>query len=282
MSIVDVQKFSNGHPASRGKVYIGLHGSNEPETNPVTIYSDYLFTTPITVTDGVDLDQDGFPLVDGIRTNIYVNGDYSFQIRDRNGAAFFPKPMQFIAVGGGSVPEAPSNGLIYGRSNEDWIQITSDGSFDPAAPQTITGQWSFDISGGKSFYATDDLTFAAMTQAFGIFDHDIVADALIANTVINNTVSGKFAVNQMVLKDDGTSSCIYTVGGAAFSMLDSASSKTIKLSFSGTDYITIDHILGTVSANITQVYADEAAAVTAGLATDTVYKTATGELRIKL
>ncbi len=58
--------------------------------------------------------------------------------------------------------------------------ITSESlGFDSSTNQTITGSWTFDISGGRSFGATDDATLAAPTALFGYFDEPAFAEGLI-------------------------------------------------------------------------------------------------------
>ena len=61
MSLIEVQKISNGELPSGGRVYIGVIGSSEPESNPVQIYFDYEFTEPVDLfvtSSGIPLDLD--------------------------------------------------------------------------------------------------------------------------------------------------------------------------------------------------------------------------------
>ena len=180
----------------------------------------------------------------------------------------------------GKVTDAPIDGKAYARKDAAWTEVTMGGAgFDPAAPQTITGQWSFDISGGKSFMATDGGSnlWGLSNHSPTFFPASVLLGGLCANSVAGT--DGRIAVT---LNDDGSSTGNFKAGGAEITAADSATNKTIVLIHSGTNYITIDHLLGTIKLGALPTHADEAAAVIAGLATDTVYKTATGELRIKL
>lgn len=82
--------------------------------------------------------------------------------------------------------------------------------FDASADRTITGEWSFDISGGKSFVITDDPTMDAPTILDAISDHVISPTALIKTVTYSNSVGGNGAAIDLGLNDDG--SVLYSVG----------------------------------------------------------------------
>ena len=155
MSRIDVQKFSNGAPPSGGKLFIGTYLSNEPEVNTITVYTDAALTAGISIISGVDLDQDGYPLINGVRTNLYVGVNYSLQILDRNNAPFFPEAFQETvteqaATSFTNLDDTPSGygtlGQVATTNGVDGITWADAGGFDPSADISFTGDCSFDIS----------------------------------------------------------------------------------------------------------------------------------------
>jgi hypothetical protein len=94
MAIITVQKLARGRLPAGGRVYIGEYGNAEPETSGITVYLDYLFTKPVTASNGFPLDRDGYPLLNGQRVNLYTNLDYSFMIRTEQGARFWSEARQ--------------------------------------------------------------------------------------------------------------------------------------------------------------------------------------------
>ena len=178
MSRIDVQKFSNGAPPSGGKLFIGTYLSNEPEVNTITVYTDAALTAGISIISGVDLDQDGYPLINGVRTNLYVGVNYSLQILDRNNAPFFPEAFQETVTeqAAGSVStftqlsDVPSNyagdqgKVATVNATEDGLEFTTPAAgggfntiniFDPVAQTTanFTG-----IAGHFYSVSTDEVS----------------------------------------------------------------------------------------------------------------------------
>lgn len=91
-----------------------------------------------------------------------------------------------------------------GSGNLTW-GAGGGGSFDPTASQTITGEWKFDISGGKSFFATDDVTLASPTKFVGFLDHSTLnpSDISYFNFITNSTGSNTANLTA-VCNDDGS------------------------------------------------------------------------------
>lgn len=135
-SIVDIQKIAGGQLPSQGKVFIGLFGDNEPETNPIAIFSDVNATVSVNNTAGVLLDLDGYPTVDGQRISLYSIQNYSLQIRDKFGAKFWPDARQIELLSADKFIESnPQIGTEYTVITGDLgrtIVITN------AAPITLT------------------------------------------------------------------------------------------------------------------------------------------------
>lgn len=75
----------DGNPLNNGYVYMGTAGSN-PETNPITVYSDSALTIPVAQplrTIG------GHIVVNGSRINVYTDGDYSITSRESDGSLIY-------------------------------------------------------------------------------------------------------------------------------------------------------------------------------------------------
>ncbi len=91
--IIQTQYSSNGNTID-GKAYIGTYGTDPiDELNAITVYTDYLFTNAIDGF-GIDLDRDGFAIVDGERVTLYSNINYSIQINDSLNASLWPNARQ--------------------------------------------------------------------------------------------------------------------------------------------------------------------------------------------
>lgn len=88
----------DGSPLEEGFIYIGL-SNQDPQSNPTTVYWDAALTIPAAQpirTSG------GFPVRSGTPSVIYVAGDFSIRIRNKNGTIVFNEPTSpevFIAQG---------------------------------------------------------------------------------------------------------------------------------------------------------------------------------------
>ena len=132
-------------------------------------------------------------------------------------------------------------------------QYVDDNGFDPADDQNITGEWDFDISGGKDFFVTDDPTLASTTKVFGIFDHnpDIGSSALVILNQLINT-GGSSSSTQLLTATDGgeATNQISVVGVSGTATLDlisdgpssivAANNQDLELDSVGTGDIVLD------------------------------------------
>lgn len=71
----------DGAPLANGKLYFGVANQN-PETTPVTVYWDQAKTTPAAQPIRT---VNGQPARNGTPAQVYIDGDFSITVRDRNG-----------------------------------------------------------------------------------------------------------------------------------------------------------------------------------------------------
>lgn len=133
MAIIDVQKISNGELPAGGQLLIGLSGNNEPELNPIPVFTDFLFVNE--VNPPFTLDLDGYPLVNGQRVSLYSNTNYSLQIVDRNGAPFFVDAKQITLEAGAGGNAFLGNTQEFTETNTFSKEILGT---DPTSDQGLT------------------------------------------------------------------------------------------------------------------------------------------------
>lgn len=101
-----------------------------------------------------------------------------------------------------------SNLLVFYNGTSLVSSNTGGGGleFDPTAPQTITGEWKFDLSGGKSFIVSDDPTMVSPTNILGIFDHIGAVDSssIMSLNQVSNTLGSSNTMTQISADDDGS------------------------------------------------------------------------------
>lgn len=101
---------SDGSPLDDGYVWIGAAGSATPIANPQTAYWDTALTQVVTQPVRT---RGGYPLNAGAIGRLYVNGDYSILVRNRNGYDLYSAPnatervsselVTFLQAGTGAV-----------------------------------------------------------------------------------------------------------------------------------------------------------------------------------
>jgi len=120
--------------------------------------------------------------------------------------------------------------------NADDITIAASG-VDEATNYNWTGEHTWDISGGKSFFVSDDQTLVAPTKFLGLVDHSGIFDtSTVAGFVDANPVGVNGVVDYSVCKDDGSVIAYHTLtngnGGTADSTvlnIDGTSSRSINV-----------------------------------------------------
>ena len=94
-----------GEPLSSGFVYIGV-ANQDPTTNPIAVFSDAALSVsvaqPIRTLAGV-------PVVSGTPINLFVAGNYSMTVKDRNNVQVYTVPS--AALAGGDIPLASGETL---------------------------------------------------------------------------------------------------------------------------------------------------------------------------
>lgn len=117
----------------------------------------------------------------------------------------------------------------YTFSDSAWTSGTS--SFDPAANTVVTGAWSFDISGGKSFIVSDDPTLVAPSLLFGLFDGSLSPDTIYSYNSYSNVddeVGNYWVYDKISLASTYLSCCKNALGEAVETLSVSTSGVSLK------------------------------------------------------
>lgn len=135
----------DGDPLNGGFIYIGEAGK-DPKTNPITPYIDRnlaVFINQPIRTNG------GYPIYNDDKTDIYVGGDYSIIVEDKNGANIYTSLND-------------NNTEVYGSGLKDVDALRAfPGVYDEDVIK-VYGLASFGDGNGREFYwdsastATDD------------------------------------------------------------------------------------------------------------------------------
>lgn len=137
---------SSGLPLQAGKIYIG-QANLDPVTHPTTVYSDAALTTtvaqPIATLAGVPVNGSGVPI------NMFVAGNYSIAVYDKNGLPVYSAPSAVlnggdITLASGETLEAQSGATVDFKSGSTLQLGGSDGagvSIVVSSPTRVTGNW---------------------------------------------------------------------------------------------------------------------------------------------
>jgi len=96
----------NGDPLNSGYIYIGT-ANQDPVTNPIPVFSDAALTVSVAQpirTSG------GAPVVNGTEVNLYVGGNYSIMVKDRNNTLVYS--LASAALAGGDITLAAGETLL--------------------------------------------------------------------------------------------------------------------------------------------------------------------------
>jgi len=134
-----------GEPLSSGFVYIGT-ANQDPVTNPIAVFSDAALSVsvaqPIRTLAGV-------PVVSGTPINLFVAGNYSMTVKDRNNVQVYTVPSAALAGGditlaSGETLEAQSGSTIDMKDGSTLNLGDGAGagaSVVVAATTRVTGNW---------------------------------------------------------------------------------------------------------------------------------------------
>lgn len=112
----------DGEPLENGSIYIGEPNLN-PESNPKSVFWDEALTIPATqpiMTSG------GFPVNNGSASNIFVDGDYSILIRNKNGSlirSLLSQPSSVLAASSSSIQFTSVDNLKSGIPQGESLSI---------------------------------------------------------------------------------------------------------------------------------------------------------------
>lgn len=207
--------------------------------------------------------------------NMEANGDYSVASGGRQNDANF----HYSAILGGylNVVNATYSCIVGGEgntTNESW-------AFTGGGTSNANGGFKGVIGGGHDNEIDNNYTAVLAglrNRAMSLYsvsvagvDNDATNEGAVNVGGNNNNVSGSYAGNLGGRDNVITHTKSFVVGSGITS--DAANTTFVE---------NLKVVSGSTRLGSLPVYADEAAAIVGGLATDTIYKTVTGELRIKL
>lgn len=136
---------ASGDPLSSGYVYIGTANA-DPITSPIAVYSDAALTVavaqPIRTLAGV-------PVANGTPINLFVGGNYSMTVKDRNGITVYTVPSAALSGGditlatgetievqsGANIDMKDGSNLLLGDASGGGVAVVV------ASSTRITGNW---------------------------------------------------------------------------------------------------------------------------------------------
>lgn len=142
---------SDGEPLSSGYVYIGT-ANQDPTTNPIAVYSDAALSVavaqPIRTLAGV-------PVVNGSPINLFVAGNYSITVKDRNNVQVYTLASAALAGGditlaSGETLEAQSGStidMLDGSTLNLGDASGAGASVVVASTTRVTGNWIPAVTG---------------------------------------------------------------------------------------------------------------------------------------
>lgn len=155
----------DGTPINNGQLYFGVVNLN-PETNPITVYWDAAGTQPAAQPIQT---INGYAVRNGSPASIFVNSDYSLNVRNGRGNLVFYAPTSKNPVIDGSVPTAANTVKTVDAINAVDATNLSDGVVLIARGRSAAG----DGGGGTFRYvsasaqAADGVTVFAPTAGTG-------------------------------------------------------------------------------------------------------------------
>ncbi len=150
---------SDGSPLDDGYVWIGAAGSATPIANPQTAYWDAALTQVVTQPVRT---RGGYPLNAGAIGRLYVAGDYSILVRNRNGYDLYSAPnaterigselVTFLQAGTGAVTRTAQAKMRDVVSVKDFGAVGDGVTDDTAAIQAALD--SLPSAGGEVYVPT--------------------------------------------------------------------------------------------------------------------------------
>lgn len=199
---------ASGDPLSSGYVYIGTANA-DPITSPTAVYSDAALTVavaqPIRTLAGV-------PVANGTPINLFVGGNYSMTVKDRNGVTVYTVPsLALSGSGGGDITlatgetlEAQSGSTIDMKDGSTLnLGDASGGGANVvvAATTRITGNW---VPAGADALGTD-------TERWDAFLGTADVDTLNGD-VVYTTTNEQNPASQLALAALDLNKCILACG----------------------------------------------------------------------
>ena len=96
----------DGQPLEDGYIWIGVVNL-APIVNPITVYWDAALTIPAAQPIRT---RGGYPVNSGTPARLYVNGDYSIQVQNKNGSVVYSAPTATERYSSVVIPNFDSDG----------------------------------------------------------------------------------------------------------------------------------------------------------------------------
>lgn len=181
---------SNGAPLVNGYIYIGTANA-DPVMVPVTVYSDAALT--VTVAQPIRT-LSGVPVVNGSPVNLYVAGNYSIAVKDRNNLLVYTLASAVLAGGditlaSGEKLTASSGSTVDLRSGSTLNLGDSTGAgvaVIVAAPTRITGNLVPSAASGS--------LLGALTSLWDAFVRNVVVTVSILPSVAGVPTLGSLSL----------------------------------------------------------------------------------------
>ena len=134
---------TDGDPLDLGYVYIG-QPNQDAQTSPKSAYWDAALTSPAAQPIRT---RGGYPVNNGTPARIYVDGDYSIKVNNRNGTLIYNAPTRTNRIDGGLISSVGSDVVTYTPSGTGAVATTVQSKLRETV--SVTDYYANGVSGAK-------------------------------------------------------------------------------------------------------------------------------------